>query len=262
MALANWQLVNRLAAKRFQQQETAEEAALYVLEVLSEDGWRRLQNFSGKAKFTTYFTTVVYRLLEDYSRKRFGRNSTPQWIKRLGSFWITLYRLLCLERFPFNEAVLLAEARLSSDSSFNLEDAAAEILGRVVNCGETHLEVHDEHAVATSHETPFSKASNSEQEVIQQILGHIFFGDTLTEEQQAAMIKIFTVELTLQPTEQLLLKLCYREGLSQVEAGKMLGLNRFQINGRLRRTLDKIKTAFTEAGMAEELQLILSHKDT
>ena len=127
MALANWQLVNRLAARRFQQQETAEEAALYVLETLSQDNWKRLQDFSGKSKFTTYFTTVVYRLLEDYSRKRFGRVSPPQWIKRLGSFWITLYRLLCLERFPFSDAIHIAESRLPSLSSSTLEEMAEEI---------------------------------------------------------------------------------------------------------------------------------------
>ncbi len=262
MTMANWQLVNRLAAQRFQQQETAEEAALYVLEMLSDDNWKRLQGFSGKSKFTTYFTTVVYRLLEDYSRQRFGRISTPQWIKQLGSFWVTLYRLLCLERFPFSEAIHIAETKLSALSCATIEKMAEEILGRVVNCGESHIEQHDHHTEIPTEKTPFAVHSQAEEDLIQQVLSHIFFGEAITQQQEEALQRIFTVKVKLRPNEQLLLKLCYRDGLSQVEAGKLVGLNRFQINGRIRRTLAKIKNAFVESGLADELQLILTHKDT
>lgn len=262
MALANWKLVNRLAAKRFHQQETAEEAALHVLEVLSQDNWQRLATFSGKAKFTTYFTTVVYRLLEDYSRKRFGRANTPSWLKRLGSFWISLYRLLCLERFSFNEAIHIVLNRQPSLSPQAVEQAAEEILGRVINCGAMAIEQHENYPEPQADETPYTQAAQSEQETVQQILGHIFFGDTINEAQQKVMDRLFAITIVLQPAEQLLLKLCYRDGLSQVEAGKLLGLNRFQINGRIRRTLAKIKAAFTRAGLAEELQLILDDNDT
>lgn len=262
MALANWQLVNKLAAKRFQQQETAEEAALFVLDKLSQENWRRLENFSGKSQFTTYFTTVVYRLLEDYSRKRYGRASIPQWIKRLGSFWIKLYRLLCLERFGFHDALHILETQVPTLPPKLIEQAAEEILGRVINCGETHFEQHPNETVLQSHETPYSHTSKAEKETLQQILAHIFFGDVIDEHQHQMLSKLLSVKLELDPAEQLMLKLCYRDGLSQVEAGKILKLNRFQINGRLRRTLAKIKTAFTEAGFSDELRLILKYNDT
>lgn len=162
---------------------------------------------------------------------------------------------------PFNEAIHIAENRLPSLTQIEIEKMAEEILGRIVDCAMPQIEHTDIHPELTAGDTPFSKTSKTEEKVISQVLSHIF-GETISRQQKDAFEKLFTVRLDLQPAEQLLLKLCYRDGVSQVDAGKILGLNRFQINGRIRRTLDKIRSAFTEAGLADELQLILSNKDT
>jgi DNA-directed RNA polymerase specialized sigma24 family protein len=69
--------------------------------------------------------------------------------------------------------------------------------------------------------------------------------------------KLVKQPVALSPEERLLLKLCHRDGLSVSEAGRMLGLNRFQTHGRLRRLYSRIREAFELHGLAEELRLLL-----
>ena len=51
----------------------------------------------------------------------------------------------------------------------------------------------------------------------------------------------------------MLLKLCYQEGLGVTEAGRMLGLTRFQAHGRMRRLLERLKAEFSRTGLAAAL---------
>ena len=104
-ALAHWEMINRMAGRRFVQAELAEEAALYVMDGLAQDDWSRLRAFTGRSTLATYIGALTLRLLEDFARTRFGRVKPPLWIRRLGGIWMTLFRLLCLERFSPDEAV-------------------------------------------------------------------------------------------------------------------------------------------------------------
>ena len=106
-ALAHWDMINRMAGRRFQQAVLAEEAALFVMDGLARDDWQRLQAFTGRATLATYVGALTLRLLEDFARIRFGRVKPPLWIQRLGGIWLTLFRLLCLERFSPDEAVAI-----------------------------------------------------------------------------------------------------------------------------------------------------------
>ena len=73
--------------------------------------------------------------------------------------------------------------------------------------------------------------------------------------QSAGKVIEFGLELTAE--ERLLLKLCYQDGLSVTEAGRMLGMNRNQVHGRMRRLFARLRQEFEKMGLDNELLLLL-----
>lgn len=259
----HWELVNRLAARRFNREEVAEEAALYVLERLAEDDWLRLRKFQGKSSFASYLAAVAGRLLEDFSRRRYGRKRPPGWLEQLGGLWLLLYRLLCLERFGFGDAVEMAADRYRGRRVPEIEEAASLILGRITDCGAHQYQPSEYHQrFPENHQDHGSAAQSSrlEREQRQQLLealGIELFGTGPGRERHQALEKILAQRLELSGKDRLLLRLCHQEGLGTAAAGRLLGLNRFQVHGRLRRLYARIREAFSAAGCEEELQVLL-----
>lgn len=261
-AVAHWELINRMAGRRFQQPGLAEEAALFVMEGLARDNWRRLQAFTGRSTLATYVGALTLRLLEDFARARFGRVKAPLWIRRLGGIWMTLFRLLCLERFSPDEAVALVGDRQPGTAAA-AEEAAYTILGEIPSCGQ-----HQDEAAEFCEETTLppteDDCSVQEQQLEQEertrlfsVLGRILFDGALEDRDPRLLERLAGVGIRLAPQERLLLQLCYRDGVGVAEAGRMLGLNRHQVHGRLRRLLDRLRQDFAEAGLEEELRLLL-----
>lgn len=261
-ALAHWDLINRMASRRFQQASLAEEAALFVMDGLARDDWHRLRAFTGKSSLATYIGALTLRLLEDFARSRFGRVKPPQWIRRLGGIWLTLFRLLCLERFSPAEAVAIAGDHQPGTSRI-AEEAAYRILGEIPSCGDhqgEEREFCEETTLPAAEEDCSLQEHQVEQEERRQlftILGRIFF-DTVEETVAPRLLaRVAAAGITLTPQERLLLQLCYRDGVAVAEAGRMLGLNRFQVHGRLRRLLERLRQDLTKAGLDDELRLLL-----
>jgi len=262
-ALAHWDLINRMAGRRFQQGLLAEEAALFVIDGLARDDWQRLQAFSGRSTLATYVGALTLRLLEDFARMRFGRVRPPLWIARLGGIWTTLFRLLCLERFSPDEAVAMLANRHPGQERV-AEEAAYRILGEIPTCGQ-HRDEAGEFDETSAPLPPENEGSVQEQQLAdaerQQlfaILGRIFFADGETEADPRLLERVAAVSIRLEPGERLLLQLCYRDGVAVAEAGRMLGLNRHQVHGRLRRLLERLRQDLAAGGLAEEVRLLLS----
>ena len=264
----NLQLIDKLASKRFSKRSVAEEAALYVLDQLSINDWERVRNFEGKAKFNTFLSAVVCRLLEDFSRKRFGRRIIPGWIRELGNIWIDLYRLLCLERFTFTEAISLAADRNNTSQIKEIERAAERILGEIPYCGEQgNMELeYDETRFAqkleSNPETTVSQQQRSleldqKHLVMKALLFELLGEQTIMPEVDSMTGNLLNLSISLRPEERLLIRLCYREGLSVTEAGKRIGLNRYQAHGKLRRLYTRIRDLFEEQGLEKELKILL-----
>jgi RNA polymerase sigma factor (sigma-70 family) len=257
-ALARWELVNRLARRRFSDELLAEEAALFVLEKLSADRWQSLRRYRGAAKLQTYFVTLVSRRLEDFARKRFGRVRPPQWLIKLGGIWLLLYRLLCYQRLSFNDALEIAIQRYQEESSARIEQIAEHILAQITSCGQEQqqTEFTEEHEISGS--TSLGPVYERQQQTqVLAALGCQLLGEPVDPAQAELLEKLVKQPVALSPEERLLLKLCHRDGLSVSEAGRMLGLNRFQTHGRLKRLYSRIREAFELHGLAEELRLLL-----
>ena len=261
-ALTQWDMINRMASRRFQQASLAEEAALFVMDGLAADDWRRLQAFTGRSTLATYIGALTIRLLEDFARLRFGRVRAPLWIRRLGGIWMSLFRLLCLERFSPDEAVALISNHQPGQVR-TTEEAAYQILGEIPSCGE-HQGEETEFCEETTLLAADGECSVQERQLEQEerrqlftILGRLLLSETGEGVDPRLLERVAEVGITLAPQERLLLQLCYRDGIAVAEAGRMLGLNRHQASGRLRRLLERLRQDFAAAGLDEELRLLL-----
>ena len=260
-ALNHWHLVNRLAQRRFANEALAEEAALQVMEDLARDDWHALRCYRGTARLQTYFSSVVYNRLEDFARKRFGRVRPPLWLKRLGSVWLQLYELLCLERHAYAEAVNLAADRFRHLLLEQIEQMADRILAEIPSCGQAQYleESLDEQALSGPGSSVSAQGAAEEIERRRYLaaLHDYFFAETPDSRITAALDKLTGCRIELKPEERLLLTMCHVEGFSVAKAGKRLGLNRFQAHGKMRRLYKRLRQSFESAGCAEELRLLL-----
>ena len=262
-ALEHWELINRLAGRRFPGSALAEEAALFVLNGLAADDWRRLLAFTGESTLATYIAALSFRLLEDFARARFGRSTPPLWVRRLGGIWLTLFRLLCLERFTPDEAVALVHQQQAGDPR-QIERAAYQLLGEIPSCGEhrgdapgggaeTDLRVGDEADCPEQEQ----RLTEGEREQLFATLGRVVFDEAVADSGSRLLARVVAANIELAPRERLLLKLCFRDGVAVTEAGRMLGWNRFQVHGRLRRLLERLRRELARVGLEEELRLLL-----
>ncbi len=264
----HWPLINSIAGRRFADDTLAEEAALYVLNRLEEDDYRRLRAFSGRAKFSTYLSSLCIRLLEDFSRKKYGRFRPPAWITALGGIWLFLFQLLCMQRLGVVDAVETVMSKAPHDrSSEEVEDAAWKILERIVHCGshqgqEVSMEdrhderLHPDESVRTKRSSPEKQLLEQERRIFFEML----FNTNIEQETGCASGRfawLKNISLNLEGEERLLLKLCFQDDLTVTRAGEMLGLNTNQVHGKLRRLLIRLRNDFDRAGISDELRQLL-----
>lgn len=261
--MAHWDLMNLMARRRFGSSGLAEEAALFVLDRLSEKNWQRLEKFSGRSSFQTYLASVTYRLLEDFARLKFGRKRAPVWIKSLGGMWRTLFRLLCLERFSLTDAVEYLAARAPSEQKEELEEKGWKILEEVTDCGKhqaKEVSLDDEKkridntALGSELEEKWEK---EEKFLFFQALFSEVLGTPDEHNVHRSFQKVVMTGIVLTSEEKLLVKLIYQDGVNKTEAGRMLGYNRNQTHGRLRRLLTRLRLEFIKMGIDQELLFLL-----
>ncbi|HHB75235.1 MAG TPA: hypothetical protein ENK84_01645 [Desulfobulbus sp.] len=263
---AAWPLINSIAGQRFASDTLAEEAALYVLNRLEEDDYHRLRAFSGRAKFSTYLSSLCIRLLEDFSRKKYGRLRPPTWVTDLGGIWLVLFRLLCLQRLAVADAVETVIARSGNHLRAEVENAAWKILERIIHCGRhqgSEVSLDDPHGKTLQDQAKMHSAiPNPEQQVLtkeREIFFELLFSGNTQGISEVSAESVFTdkVSLDLDAQERLLLKLCFQDDLSVTRAGEMLGLNANQVHGKLRRLLSRLRHEFDRAGISDELRQLL-----
>ena len=261
--LSNWELINRLAARRFGGGPLAEEAALAVMNQLLENDGERLHGYQGRASITAFLAAVSWRLLEDFSRRRFGRKRSPLWIRHLGGIWLQLYRLLCLERLDIAEAVAGIRQGKSDESAAELEEAAWTVRQQVLDCGAhqgLEVELDESQPVPdVSGEHPGEQARKFENRERQELFQMVFrlLTDASEETVDRNMGALCMLQVQLSPEEKLLLKLCYHDTISVTRAGEMLGLNRHQAHGRMRRLLTRLRGDFQRSGLDREILELL-----
>ncbi|WP_130470744.1 sigma-70 family RNA polymerase sigma factor [Candidatus Magnetaquicoccus inordinatus] len=273
--LQQWQRLEILAQRRFVDANLADEAMLYTQEAMSRNDWGALRAYEGRAtaSFATYFTQVAWRMLEDFSRSRFGRVHVPQWVVDQGGLCSEIFRLLCLERMPVLQVVeYLQQSAPGGRSEATIWACIRTILKQATDCGKgavaevaTENELLDDLAGpgTTLHRlSPEERQMVQQREEIMQAL-HRFLTQGEGEEKGAAgravLTKIAAV-LSLSSEERLMLKMLYQDGLEVEAAARLLGLNNNQFYGRQRRLLARIRKALDQAGVTETVHALLDEE--
>ena len=249
-----------LALKRFGQQGLAEEASAYVLEKISDDDWAICQRYSGKAKPQTYLHTLTNNLLEEFSRKRFGRPRPPQWLQREGTIWIRLWKMLCLERQSHPSIVdqLISTGQRSAEF---IHETIRTIKSRIPHCGDTPREISDHQTDDSTHEQSTDSIeqslNNHELEdslylIHQLLLGNKCPSNISTTSQQFTEKKWKKLQQQFELTaeERILLKMVYQDGLKMNVIAKALSIPSYQPGRILKGIHIRLQEAFNEAGLA------------
>ena len=272
---AHWKLLQRSAQRRFKDGVLADQALDFVLEKLQQDHWSRLRAYQGDASFKTYLVHVVQRLLEDFARQRFGRPRIPEWIQAQGPLWEQVYRLLCLERLSATDVIeTLRDAVPGGRPPQIIREAIAVIRKRVVNCGapssataeQPLVELEEHHyrpladdAQAHQLSPEALQAAEERTQLLTLLYGSVLdpAADSSPPDAWRQAAQRLRAALSLSSEERLLLRLVYQDGLSVVEAGRLLGLGTHQVHGRLRRLLQRIRQQLEDTGLAQELKGLL-----
>ena len=98
------QKIESVCKRHFSAENERNEAYVFVLDSLKDNNFKRLRAYQRKSKFTTYLHTLINSLVIDYRRKRYGRRRIPATVAKLGRWAEAVYRLVCWQKFSFDDA--------------------------------------------------------------------------------------------------------------------------------------------------------------
>ena len=96
--------IEAVCKRNFTTENDQTEAYIFVLDCLKDDNFKRLRAYEGKCKLSTYLHTLINSLVIDFRRKRYGRRRIPAAVSKLGRWAEAVYRLVCWQRFSFDDA--------------------------------------------------------------------------------------------------------------------------------------------------------------
>ncbi|MCP4350845.1 MAG: hypothetical protein GY795_35715 [Desulfobacterales bacterium] len=264
-------ILDNLTGNRFSDANTADEAFLYIMKGLEKDDWHRVRNFEGKARFATYLYSVAGRLLEDFSRHKFGRLRPPAWIKAKGPVWNEVFRRLCREQMSVTDVKQSLSDFTGDRNPSIIEEAIEVILSKVTDCGKyTADPVSTESKDIDEYASPRNLSPDELLERHEHIstLHAVFTSITgkntdfdSPNTRIGTLIQQFQSHLKLETRERLFLKTIYQGGQTVDEAGRILGWNSNQAHGKLHRLKVRIQKAMKKTELEQNLKILLTIDD-
>ena len=225
--------------KRFGDAVEADECYLFILDKCRENDFHRLRAFLGKSSLKTYLYTLFNNLAADFNRAKFGRRRIPKVVSALGAWAEEVYKLVCWQRYSYEDAWEITSLNQLYTESFNRFLNDIEELGKVP-CAESPQffstddgQWQDEHAAPRPHSNP-----------LESLLEKL---DRKQRLQAAGAIRRQIGTLT--PEDQLLIRLIYGDKHSISAAGRLLGLEPVQAQRRLKKLLTGFKEALLREGI-------------
>ncbi|WP_317932701.1 hypothetical protein [Halioxenophilus sp. WMMB6] len=257
-----------LAAKRFHHTGDAEAATTFVIEKLSEENWQRLATFSGSSRPETYLYTIVNNLLEEYSRKLYGRPRPPQWLKREGDLWVRIWKMLCLERQPVMAVIDSVCSRHRREPEF-AQAIIKTIRGKVPDCGlksqsltinhtDSGAEEHFDDYILSDTRTLEQSLDVAEFEQRMQLFAEVLENlnspsntamNAPTADSRSSTLLQVVGQLDLSEEELLIIRMVYQEGLKLNVVAKALNMPSYQPGRLLKRVFAQFIDALGSAGV-------------
>lgn len=199
---------------------------------LFEDDYAIIRKFEGRSAFSTYLTTVIRRLFNQWRVEMWGKWRPSAEARRLGDKAITLERLITRDGFTLQEAVKILTTRSGAEFSVSeleaiyvrlplrtprpvlvSDDVSAEVAG-VADDVDARLEMRDRERSARSAATALDRALAS-----------------------------FAAE------DRLILQLRFWNGRKVPEIGRIVGMDQKKIYKRLDRLFGALRRALEAAGV-------------
>jgi RNA polymerase sigma factor (sigma-70 family) len=96
--------IEAVCRRHFSGDNDRDECYIFILDGLRTDNFKRLRAYKGQSKLSTYLYSLINSLVIDFRRKRYGRRRIPAVVSKLGEWAEAVYRLVCWQKFSFDDA--------------------------------------------------------------------------------------------------------------------------------------------------------------
>lgn len=226
----------------------ADETSEFAQEVrfrLLDDNYAIIRKFEGRSSFSTYLTTVILRLFQQWRVEMWGKWRPSAEARRLGDKAITLERLLTRDGFTFDEAVKI----LTTPSGTQYTVAELELI-------YVRLPMRTPRPVLISDEvTPEIAAVDADAD------DRVEMSDRERSARRvaAAVDRLFE---TMDPEDRLILQLRFWQARKVPDIAQRLQIEQKKLYKRLDRLFQLMRRALEEAGLGKtEIGTLLTRGD-
>jgi RNA polymerase sigma factor (sigma-70 family) len=224
--------------------DEGEDFASYVKFKLIEGNYGIIRKFEGRAAFSTYITTVIQRMFFQYRVQMWGKWRPSAKAKRLGDKGVTVERLLTREGHSYAEVVSMLTC--GSDPRYTIAEIEA-IYARLP------LRQPRPMLVPITGIAECEPVIDTEDEL---------FSAERGKKARHAAATVDTVMESLEPEDQLILKMRFWGGRKIPEIGRQLGLEDKKLYKRIDKLMSQLRLALERAGIAAaDVTELLSHTD-
>ena len=208
----------------------AEDLAGQVKLRLMEDDYAVLRKFEGRARLTTYLTTVILNLFRDFRIQRWGKWRPSAAAKRMGELGVQLEALLYRDGFGAHEAYALLRDRFDVEATDQeLESMASRLRPRTNRRFET--------------DAGLARLESSE-------LGDRGLRARERSESRARIAAVLRAVLaSLEPEDRLILRMRFNEGMTIRAIAAGLDLEQRPMYSRVQRLLVEVRRRIEARGV-------------
>ena len=233
--------IEAICKRHFAEENEQNESFVFILDSLKADNFRRLRAYKGQSQLTTYLHSLINALIVDYRRKIYGRRRIPAGVAKLGKWAEAVYRLVCWQKFSFDDAYdLLQVEDLFPGPYEQYLKAIAPI--REAPCRENPSFQSLNAEFTGSSDRLHSADTNPLEALI----------DKLDHERRGKALKIIRATTNaLSQEDQLLIRLVFASGQPVTAVAKMIGLSVSSARRRLKRLLYRYREQLLAEGIRE-----------
>ena len=202
---------------------------------LIEGDYAVLRKFEGRSSVSTYLTTVITRLFQQWRVEQWGKWRPSAEAKRLGDKAITLERLITRDGFTYHEAVEILTT--PSAAGFTVQQLEAIYLRLPAR--------HPRPMMVSDELSPDAAATEAAAD-----------GCIEAEARKATAVKAMAIVdqvlATMEPEDRLILQMRFWEARKVPDIAERLKLDQKKVYKRLEKLFLSLKKALEEAGVSRQ----------
>ncbi|MDJ0723150.1 MAG: hypothetical protein QNJ04_16045 [Desulfobacterales bacterium] len=242
--LASREILDRIEAvckRHFADENEQNESFVFVIDSLKADDYKRLRAYKGKSRLTTYIYSLVNSIIVDYRRKTYGRRRIPAVVARLGKWAETVYRLVCWQKYTFDDAYDFLQVEDLFEGPYE-QYLQAIVPIREAPCREnpSFQSLNEEISGAAAN------PPNADVNPLEALIAKLDYG------RRGKAIKIIRATTTaLSQEDQMLIRLVYASEQPVSAVAQMLGRSASSVRRRLKRLLVRYREQLLAEGIRE-----------